>query len=312
MLLASLAMSVAIVVAGLASQDAVVAVVVSTLVALAAGMAVAFGPTAADLGLVCLLMFTTYAAHPLAFEAASSDGVLALSGGLLQTAISLALWPVRRYKPERRVLAALYLGLARMIVEPSLAVAAPPASAAATRAQQMLQQRRDNSPESERHRSLLAQAERVRLSILALARLRRRIERDGASKEDASTVGRFLEESRRVLGSLARALLTGNMSDRVAGRLAALQQIADDWRARHSGSTRSFHAAVASDVRFQMDALAGQLRAATNLAGNTEWRRLSVITGDAARTGCRRARWRCRQSPAARARCCRPRRAAAR
>src|SRR5262249_37021149 len=66
-----------------------------------------------------------YAAQPLTpLEAALAAG-LALCGGLLQILLSIALWPVRRYEPERRSLAALYSELARIATHPSEAGSAP-------------------------------------------------------------------------------------------------------------------------------------------------------------------------------------------
>jgi len=43
----------------------------------------------------------------------------------LQIALSVALWPVRRYEPERRALATLYFELARVATLPVEATSAP-------------------------------------------------------------------------------------------------------------------------------------------------------------------------------------------
>src|SRR2546429_1328180 len=62
---------------------------------------VAVGTTAADLGVISLVTLLIYAAQPLTTRQALISSALALGGGLLQTALSVALWPVRRYEPER-------------------------------------------------------------------------------------------------------------------------------------------------------------------------------------------------------------------
>src|SRR2546421_8907298 len=98
------------------------AVIIATLWAFAAGMFVAAGATAADLGVVSLVTLLIYAAQPLTSHQALISSALALGGGLLQTALSVALWPVRRYEPERRALASFFLALARSAEQPLSAI----------------------------------------------------------------------------------------------------------------------------------------------------------------------------------------------
>src|SRR5260370_26153759 len=91
-------------------------------------MFVAAGTTAAELGVVCLVTMLIYTAQPLTPDQPLIASGLALGGGLLQTALSVALWPVRRYEPERRALATLFLELARTAEQPLRATSAPPAT----------------------------------------------------------------------------------------------------------------------------------------------------------------------------------------
>jgi len=51
---------------------------------------------------ISTVMLVVYAAQPLTPRQAVESALLALAGGLLQTGISVALWPVWRYEPERR------------------------------------------------------------------------------------------------------------------------------------------------------------------------------------------------------------------
>ena len=108
-------------------------VLLVTAFAFLAGLLVALGNTAGDLGRHCL-------SHAGRLRRASHvspqtpllSGLLALAGGLLQTAISLSTWPVRRYEPLRRAIANLYVHLGEAAASPVQASQAPPASAQST------------------------------------------------------------------------------------------------------------------------------------------------------------------------------------
>jgi hypothetical protein len=82
------------------------------------------GTTAADVGVISTVVLVIYAAQPLTPRQAVEAAGLALCGGLLQILLSIALWPVRRYEPERRSLSALYAGLAGIATHPSEATSA--------------------------------------------------------------------------------------------------------------------------------------------------------------------------------------------
>src|SRR5437762_5957857 len=118
MLSSSVLCSLAVLLGALSGSHNAAAVIVATLWAFAAGMLVAVGTTAADLGVISLVTLLIYAAQPLTTRQALISSALALGGGLLQTALSVALWPVRRYEPERRALARLFLELAQAAEQP--------------------------------------------------------------------------------------------------------------------------------------------------------------------------------------------------
>src|SRR5215469_7309760 len=106
--------SFAVLLGGLTPHSNVVAVAVATVWAFIAGMLVALGTTAADVAAVSTVVLVVYAAQPLTPLQALQAAGLALCGGLLQIFLSIALWPVQKYEPERRSLAALYAELARI------------------------------------------------------------------------------------------------------------------------------------------------------------------------------------------------------
>ena len=140
--------------------------------AFAAGMSVALGSSEADIGLMTLVVLIIFSVKPLSPGQAFTSGLFALGGGLIQTALALAFWPLWRSTPERRALAALYVNLSAAAATASTATKAPPASRASTEAQQALAALdAGSSVESASYIALLSQAERIRLTLLALALL---------------------------------------------------------------------------------------------------------------------------------------------
>ncbi|MGA3128355.1 MAG: FUSC family membrane protein, partial [Candidatus Korobacteraceae bacterium] len=210
MLTATLLCAVAVVAGGLVGENRFLAVIVPSLWAFAAGLGVCIGPTAEGLGVISLVTLIIYSAQPLSPEIALLSGVLALGGGLLQAALALMLWPVRRYQPERRVLADLYNQLSSAAIVPTGPEGGPPASEQSTVARETLAGLgNDNSLEAERYWSLLNQAERIRLSLLTLRRLRKRMERDAEVSSRVDMVQRFLDVSADVLAKIGESLSMG-------------------------------------------------------------------------------------------------------
>jgi uncharacterized membrane protein YccC len=228
--------------------------------AFAAGMLVALSATAADIGNISLVTLVVFAAKPLPPESAALSGLLALGGGLLQTALALAFWPIRKYVPERRALAAFYAELARTAVTPPDEGQPPPASAQSTQAQTALVSLGgDHSIEGERYRMLLSQAERARLGLFALGRLRVRSAREAPDSPETALLDLYLKIASRVLQSIGDALVATQPADSVRPQLEELQALAE--RLRAAG-------AALQDARAQMDAVAGQLRSAFDLAAH--------------------------------------------
>jgi hypothetical protein len=167
----------------------------------------------------------------------------------LQTGVALVFWPIRRYLPERRALANLYAELARAAVAPPDIRQSPPASAQSTEAQTALASLEgDYSIEGERYRSLLNQAERTRLALFALRRLRVRIAREAPHGAETTLVERYLEIASRVLASIGEALVAAQPAESVRAQLDELQALAERLRAT---------AAQLQDARYQMDAING-------------------------------------------------------
>jgi len=209
MLAAGLWFSSAAFLGAISAGNNAAAVAVSTLSAFAAGLLVCLGTTTANLGVMSLVTLVIYGAQSLSPRHAVFAGLLTLAGAILQTTLSIALWPVQRYGPERRVLSAFYRDLARIAETPLAVAAAPPASHPGTEAQEALAGLgSDRSLESLRYIALLSQAERMRLALLVLTRLRLRMFRENPSHAGLDLLDRYLATAGKALESLGNALLS--------------------------------------------------------------------------------------------------------
>jgi uncharacterized membrane protein YccC len=244
------------------------AVLMAGLIAFVAGMLVSLSTTAADLGGISLVILVVYSSFPQTPERAAYAGLLAIGGGLLQTLLALAFWPIRRYVPERRALADLFRELAKAAAAPVQVLQAPPASAESTRAQTLLEGlHRDHSVQAERYLILLSQAERIRLRLLTLGRLRTRMQREGPEGAEVQAVTRFSETAAQILEPLANCVAAGDLGGTAAESLAKLSTISDELRAIPADGSEPRMALIADSAR-QTDALCGQIRAAVEVAGS--------------------------------------------
>jgi uncharacterized membrane protein YccC len=268
--------SVAVLLGGLTAHSDVFAVIVATFWAFTAGMLVSLGTTAADVGVISTVVLLVYSAQALSPLQALQAAGLALSGGLLQIGLSVALWPVRRYQPERRSLAALYFELARIATRASEATAAPLGTREIAQAHDALSSlATDLSLSALRYRSLLSQAERIRLSLTTLARLRSRLMRENPSHPAIAILDQYRSNAAYLLTAIAKSLESGKEITLEADRLTLGIALAEQIGRLIVEGEQSFSNAVVRDIKFQVDALGGQLRAAMDLARNT------TVTGEA-------------------------------
>lgn len=217
-------------------------IVLTALAAFLAGMMVAVSTTAADIGNIALVTLIVFSAHPLALAPAAQSGLLGLAGGLLQALLALALWPVHPYAPERRSLSQLYAALSNAATEPPRSSEAPPASAEIISAQTVLADLRSSpSMEADRLLAMLSQAERIRLSIVTLRRLRTRLARDFGAEDQAAAITEALAATARDLDAIGQGA---------------------------SPPPPQFAKVADTDAQAQLDALAGQLRATADMAGH--------------------------------------------
>jgi len=108
-----------------------------------------------------------------------------LGGGLLQTGFAVLCLPLRKYKPERSAVSSVYAELAKQI-DPNFEHSLPePLKPPTPEVQDTLDALgSDHSIEGERFRLLLDQADRVRISIFTLVRLREALSGESAGPLD--------------------------------------------------------------------------------------------------------------------------------
>jgi uncharacterized membrane protein YccC len=260
--------SIAVLLGGLTAHNNTLSVAVATIWAFIAGMLVALGTTAADVGVISTVVLVIYAAQPLSGLQALQAAGLALCGGLLQILLSVALWPVQRYEPERRSLAGLYRELARIAMQATVSTSSPVGTREIVQANDALSHlATDTSLEALRYRSLLTQAERIRLSLTTLSRLRSRLAREEAGGKALTILDAYRENAAKVLDAIAESLSTGN--EQLETELLKTGRALAKELTPQPDAALNFAAATLRDVKFQMEALGGQLRAAFDLARNS-------------------------------------------
>ncbi len=244
------------------------AILVTAAWAFIGGMCIAISSRAGDLGLNTLVAVIVFAARgalsPLyAFYAAS----LVLGGGLLQTGLSLLFWPIRRYEPERRALASLYSALADEI-DPNPAT---PSLAPLNNPTQQVQDAlaaldRENDAEDARLLLLFNQADRIRMSVFLLERLRPDFETsqpEGAINARA-VVG--IDDLRATTSKLVRYVADCLLSGRTTGTAPPeLQRVEETGRHARKIFTDT---AVGQELVSAVNSLVGQVRAVVRLAAN--------------------------------------------
>ena len=269
MLASSVFCAIAVLAGSLSGHHVILNTILVVIWAFLTGMFVAFGGSAPDIGVISLVTMLIYSAQTLSPREAFLSSGLALGGGLFQTLLSILLWPVRRYEPERRALADFYLDLASVTEVPLTATAAPPASMRSSAAQEaLLDIGRDTGIESMRYRALLSQAERIRLALLMLSRLRIRMVREDPEHALIKLLDEYLEKVSEALNWVGRSLQTGKLAGISQQEFDAMVSLRKEFRGLVDRESGSFFGAAASDARYQIDALAGQVRAAIDLAAN--------------------------------------------
>ncbi len=271
MLLASFFVALALFAGGLTGRHHALAILVAALWAFCAGMLVALSTTAGDIGTVSLVTLVVFASRPLKPEQAAISGLVALAGALLQTGLSLLFWPVRRGAQEQEVVRGVYAELRGLATTQVSAGTAPLGTAKFIQARQSLAVQ-ERSVEWERLNVLLSQAERIRLRLLTIGRLRRRLSRDPDGQEAAETLDRFAGICAALMGDIEASLGRGpRHSAESAARLREAERMVESLRALDASEKSDFLRALVRDATTQSYALTGQIRAARRMADREEF-----------------------------------------
>ncbi len=249
----------------------ILAILVASAWALAAGLLVSISTRAGDLGLNTLVTLVIYAARgAMSPEGAFYAALLVLGGGLFQTLLALLFWPVRRSGPERLAIGNLYLDLAQQIGEHAGDLLAAPLKQPSSQVQDALSALgRDHSLEGERFRLLFDQADRLRFSIYSVSRLRSLLEHERA-KQDPSiasapeVLDQVLEVARKLLRCVGESLIEDKEDAISTQLLNELRRLTEQVQSSKAGNASLSLDEFASAV----DAVAGQLRLVAQLGGS--------------------------------------------
>ena len=223
MLFASILCGIATYVGGLCSNQFELATLSTLVWAFIAGMLVVIDTVLADIGVVSLTVLLMFAASPVSSKQSLVFAGLCLLGGLFQTSLALVLWPIRRYRPERRELASLYFSLSQLANQHGSSKVSPAGDVQSTHAQKFLEGlSRDRTLEADRYRLLLIQAERIRVRLLLLTRLRRRLARDGAEENFNFFIKRFIDGLAPAVSAIAKVILSRRNRKYTDGAFQAL------------------------------------------------------------------------------------------
>jgi uncharacterized membrane protein YccC len=100
--------------------------VVTALWGFVAALLVAVGPHATRAGIISMILLVIMGAEPQPAAAAMAAAALLLAGGVLQTLLAIAAWPLQRYRPERFAVVQALRGLIGIARQPASAGASIP------------------------------------------------------------------------------------------------------------------------------------------------------------------------------------------
>lgn len=247
--------------AGLAAglgANVIASAVLLAVLAFGAGQLLSISPSAAQVGVAATAAALILGHIPQPPLQAVLAGVLVLGGGLLQTLLAVAAWPVGRHRPERFALAKLYRQLAVLAAHPIDVSTGPPLGPVITETTAVLRGTgHDHGPSVEAYRVLLDEAKRARRDILVLSDYAHRLHAEHATDTEA-LVRAELSAASAVIAAIAASLQSGRPLE--PATVARLLAPVGESTAR-LGSSPTAQAAL--NV---VASLAGQLRAMTRTA----------------------------------------------
>lgn len=241
-------------------------IVVTAGISFFAALLVSLGPSGSVVGIQAIVGLVVFSQFDFPLSVAARDGGLVLLGGAVQAALVVGLWPLRRFPAERRALGDAYSALGRYAV----AASSDPSALLEPGAMDGLEEIwRDAQPfggdEIAAHRALAAQADRLRLEVVAVLRARSRLEAGGET-EAAGALGQVLARTGAILGEVASAIREGRAPSGWQGERLGFRAAEDALRGAAESGPDGWASAAALDAGHRVDALAGQLRAVLRTA----------------------------------------------
>jgi len=282
-LVATLAMGVAALMGSTMGHVLGAFAVLASAVAFVAGLLVSLGPAAMVVGAQAVVGLVVFSQFNFPIAVAARDAGLILLGGVVQTLLVVVLWPMRRFPAERRALSSAFAALAQFCRDAGTQETPLLAPDALSALDPLM---RDAQPfggeEGAAMQAMVAQADRVRLELVALARTRQRLSNSRACQD----VEELLWSTAGVLDNVAASVRDNSVPagwsadrDRFESALERL---------------RSQPRSQVAEIIARAEALAGQvrtvIRAAAALAGGDAGTLESVAPSGPAIVGPRQKR----------------------
>ncbi len=265
-LTAALAMGVCAAVGGSLGHVLGPDIVVTGAVAFMAALLVSLGPPGLVVGLQAVVGLVVFSQFALPWTVSIRNGGLVLLGGAVQALLVVALWPLRRFPAERRALSDAFAALARYCRS---AAADPGVLLAAESLDGLQVVWRDAQPfageEIAAHRALAAQADRLRLELVAVVRARSRLEATGEAAA-ARALDQMIDRSGAVLEEVSSAVADGRVPAGWHDERLGFRSAQEALRQAALTSPAGWASATALDAERRVEALAGQLRAVLRTA----------------------------------------------
>ena len=241
-------------------------IVVTAAISFVAALLVALGPAGSVVGIQAVVGLVVFSQFDFAPSVAVREGGLVLLGGAVQALLVVLLWPLRRFPAERRALSDAYAALSRFAIAASTDRHALLDAGAMDALERIW---RDAQPfggdEIAAHRALAAQADRLRLELVAVLRARSRLE-DGGETDAAAALTQVLGRAGTVLAEVAAAIREGRAPSGWEGERLGFRSGRDALARAAESGPGPWASAAALEAEARVDALAGQLRAVLRTA----------------------------------------------
>jgi uncharacterized membrane protein YccC len=270
MLLACVGVALSAFVGSITSRIDWLSILVAGIWGIGAGMLVALGQSALVIGLQSAIALIILSHFMLAPAQAAIQAALMFAGALFQTALALIPIPWRQTAPERAALAAVYRQLADYAAHPANEQSGTQVRAALLKAQSVVSASNTQSRQGMIFFGLFEAAERIRLNVLVLRRLRQDLQGDEAEPVSSVTyLDQLLWAAAEQLREIANEL---RLTSQLARHTKSHQQIKQSLSALRKQDTMSTQGETIRLLLVYGEALRDHLHTAMTLAKSWKYR----------------------------------------